>query len=119
MFSVRSAYHVERAANDGPGSSRDTTHKRIWKKIWKLNIPQKVKIISWKIVNNGLPVKDRLSSMGLKVDAICEVFGEEKEPFNVQLEEGKRDVVPFTLTFAMANGDAESKVLVDRQNECC
>ncbi|CAN0860686.1 hypothetical protein LINGRAHAP2_LOCUS8012 [Linum grandiflorum] len=58
-YSVKSGYHMEmqrtEVVNDGGvGSTPEETV--CWKKIWKLNIPGKLKVFIWKISHNILPV---------------------------------------------------------------
>lgn len=48
-------------------------------KIWKLNIPPKLKLFWWKVLHNGLPVAENLNRRGMKIYNLCQVCGEEVE----------------------------------------
>jgi hypothetical protein len=62
LYSVRSAYRLLKAEQtqmeasklSEPSSSVDAL---TWKKLWKLNVPQKIRIFWWRAVNNFLPTK--------------------------------------------------------------
>ena len=57
-FSVKSAYYIATKGLDtkeeGESSSSDT-RSPLWKKLWHLNIPPKVRIFAWKMCMNALP----------------------------------------------------------------
>ncbi|MCH84500.1 putative ribonuclease H protein [Trifolium medium] len=42
-----------------------------WNKMWKLNIPKKVKIFLWRSLRECLPVKERLIRKGVQCDPKC------------------------------------------------
>lgn len=75
-FSVRSAYHAEWSANyagrstivDGQGSAHDC---RIWKIMWSLKVPAKIKIFIWKSLHGALPCKAVLADRHIKTSAQC------------------------------------------------
>ena len=55
-FKVKSAYYIAlnvvETKEEGESSEGDS---KAWKKIWHLNIPEKIKIFSWRAYVNGLP----------------------------------------------------------------
>ncbi|CAL1405322.1 unnamed protein product [Linum trigynum] len=63
-YSVKSGYLVESKRVRG-GDGRDTRSNEesdfAWKKLWKLNLPGKLKTFIWKAANNILPVGVRVS----------------------------------------------------------
>lgn len=54
-FSVKSTYHL--ASNVSTG---DFSLDVIWKVLWKMKIPERLKFLVWKIAVNGLPVRMNL-----------------------------------------------------------
>ena len=80
-FSVRTAYQValrlqqqvcvehSSARTDGP----------IWKKIWTLNIPPKVRTFIWRAWSNILPTRENLNKRRVKNEQRCDICGQEPE----------------------------------------
>lgn len=77
-FSVRSAYHKEfehqhgaqwvRA--DGQGTENINS---VWKDMWKLKIPGKIKHFAWKVLHGALPCFGVLASRHIPCSAQCPV----------------------------------------------
>lgn len=42
-----------------------------WKKIWTLVVPNKVKHFAWRLALNNLPLKRKIESRGMEIDARC------------------------------------------------
>jgi hypothetical protein len=84
IFSVRSAYHIEWENQfgikvnrpDGQGSEKENP---VWKIMWSLNVPAKVKIFAWKALHGLIPGMGILSNRHIKVSAQCPIckFGSE------------------------------------------
>ncbi|CAN6580853.1 unnamed protein product [Malus baccata var. baccata] len=53
-----------------PSSASSLTH--VWNKIWKLEVPNKMKFFIWKCCNNALAVRRNLKRRNMRVDNICE-----------------------------------------------
>lgn len=76
-FSVRSAYYLARkmktttATNTGGQSSSLVSEN--WEWIWKLNIPNKIKIFFWRALKNSLPVCTLLQRRGVDIINVCPV----------------------------------------------
>ncbi|KAK2644581.1 hypothetical protein Ddye_019776 [Dipteronia dyeriana] len=51
----------------------------LWKQLWALKIPPKVKNFVWRLCNNCLPIKDVLIQMHVDVDTMCPVCSSEPE----------------------------------------
>ena len=62
----------------GECSSGDS-NAHLWKNLWKLKLPAKVKIFSWRACVDGLPVKVKMVERGIKSDFDCPVCGEMPE----------------------------------------
>lgn len=81
MFSVKSAYHVleddaetVRVWQRGE-SSRASNSKQVdsvWKKIWKLPRPPKMKQFLWRVAHNSLAFKQNISRRGVKLETRCQ-----------------------------------------------
>lgn len=80
-YSVKSAYHIafQRKGNDlnRGGSSRNCN--TIWKVIWGLKVPPKVRLFLWRACKNIIPVRDNLSRRGMGSDHSCPLCSFEKE----------------------------------------
>lgn len=80
-FSVKSAYVL--VVKDKARSRASTSacnSKRIWKKIWKLRLPSKIRMFAWKVLHDGIQTRANLCKRGVKnVDPICPMCGESEE----------------------------------------
>ena len=76
IFIVKSTYKVARAVlSEGKvaESSRGCVGKDVWPAIWKLRIPNKIKVFGWKACNEILPTRLNLSKRKIIVDAMCPI----------------------------------------------
>ena len=82
VSTVKSAYYIAAKLQSdkdlGESSSGDSS-SIIWKKLWKLKLPPKVKIFSWRACVNGLPVYVKMAEKGIHLSSDCPIFGEESE----------------------------------------
>jgi len=82
LFSVKSAYMVAvsrrdvKAGRDAStsGSSRGDNGDFEWYRIWKLQIPNIVKMFMWRLAHNSLPVRKNVSRRGVELDTKCPVY---------------------------------------------
>ena len=67
-FTMKSAYHIAynlaKTIEVGESSSRDPC-RLLWRKLWHLNLPAKVKIFAWRACVNGLPTFENMSKRGI------------------------------------------------------
>jgi hypothetical protein len=68
MYSVRSAYYqlMENIIDNNHLKENGN-----WKKLWKLQVPNKVKIFLWGVLRGCLPVRSRLVDKGVRCDNKC------------------------------------------------
>lgn len=79
VFTVKSAYKLavsrreHEKARDASGSNdSDLSQRRFdWKKIWRLPLPNKVKMFIWRVAHNSLPVRRNIARRGMKGETIC------------------------------------------------
>jgi hypothetical protein len=84
IFSVKSAYRL--AFNQSPiqcyfaaTSARPEGDDECWQKIWKANVPPKVRMFAWKAASNALATEENKRARGIKVTGMCLICGSEKE----------------------------------------
>ena len=58
------------------GSSSEKQKKnQVWNLIWKLKVPNKIKLFIWRCCNNALAVRHNLKQRHMRVDNVCGVCG--------------------------------------------
>ena len=81
-FNVKSAYYIAirvlETMEEGESSSGDA-RSPLWKKLWHLNIPPKVRIFAWKMCMNALPTFVNLQRRGVNICDISPACGMELE----------------------------------------
>ena len=80
-FTVRTAYRIAvrlRNPNYTEHSSAQS-HRPTWRKIWRLNVPPKVRTFLWRACSNCLPTKENLLKRRVKVEAKCEICCQKPE----------------------------------------
>ena len=74
IFTIKSTYKVARAVlSEGrvAESSQGCVGKEVWPAIWKLRIPNKIKVFGWRACNEILPTRLNLSKRKIIVDVMC------------------------------------------------
>ncbi|XP_030929385.1 uncharacterized protein LOC115955407 [Quercus lobata] len=96
VFSVKSAYYVALnlmdCSNEGESSFGDPL-ERLWKKIWHLNIPSKIKNFAWRACLDALPTMVNLKKRGIGENGFCPCCGSELEAIShsiIRCEVAKR-----------------------------
>ena len=81
-YSVSSAYALElkrQKPQDGGESSNSEELKGMWRRIWKLKIPGKVRHFLWRACNETLPTSQNLQRRKIMVDPRCRICDGEVE----------------------------------------
>ena len=73
VFSVRTKYQVALRLNKPPTGehSLDIQDQRMWKKVWSLNIPPKVRTFMWRACLDVLPTNANLARRKVRIDTKC------------------------------------------------
>ena len=80
---VKSIYHIARQiwkeAQSQGKCSTGTGVSPVWGKIWKLHIPNKIKVFGWRACQNILPTREKLARRHIVEDSTCELCKRAKE----------------------------------------
>ncbi|XP_075640643.1 uncharacterized protein LOC142612431 [Castanea sativa] len=81
VFSVRTAYHVALRLNKPLTGehSLEAHDQRMWKKLWSLNIPPKVRTFIWRACLDVLPTKANLARRKVRIDDRCSICCQQSE----------------------------------------
>lgn len=76
VYSAKDGYRYWRLHN---ADLDDIPQSQGWGKIWKLNVPHKVKIFVWRFCRNTISVRSRLSTKGISVPITCPMCSNDVE----------------------------------------
>ncbi|XP_075674939.1 uncharacterized protein LOC142644147 [Castanea sativa] len=82
LFTVKSAYHVARRLLTDAywgGSSRECAAANVWTAIWKLRLPNKIKVFAWRACHEILPTAANLTRRKVITEDKCSVCTWETE----------------------------------------
>ena len=76
LFSVRSAYHLLRTKMkpDTPSSSGGLG-QALWRRIWKMDVPPRIRLFGWRIGPGVLPTRSNFASRIPGFDMRCALCG--------------------------------------------
>ena len=79
-YTIKTAYHMlaSEVLNSSPSSSSGMAGN-VWKRIWKIRTPQKIKHFIWRAVKDSLPTKQNLVRRQIPVDETCSFCEEHQE----------------------------------------
>ena len=80
-YNVRSAYRmlVDNENQSLPSSSTSNGDGSVWKKIWKVRVPHKIRHFLWRATKDSLPTKQDLVAQHIPVGNICDGCGDHSE----------------------------------------
>ena len=115
-YSVRTGYGeaVKLMENGALGrrgrgtSSENRKPNQVWNLIWKIKVPNKIKLFIWRCCNNALAVRHNLKKRGMRVDNTCGVCGAVDESqlhlfFGCEISHMFWFCSPPTITFSRAD----------------
>ncbi|KAF5442887.1 hypothetical protein F2P56_035499 [Juglans regia] len=75
LFTVKSAYHLQVSLNDNKmGQASDTSnHEALWNRLWKLKVPNKIKIFIWRSAREILPTRVNLHKRKIIDSPMCPI----------------------------------------------
>ena len=79
---MKSTYKVARALlkkEDWAESSSSSGSCRVWAAIWKLRIPNKIKVFGWRACHDILPTRRNLKKKRILMDDVCPLCGLSQE----------------------------------------
>ena len=81
IYSVKSGYSVilEDEVKDSPSSSDLSLSRKMWRGVWSLRIPNRVKTLLWRAGSDALPTKVNLQKRRILSDAACPGCNTENE----------------------------------------
>ena len=88
IFSVKSAYKVgvmlrDRSCGSDAACSRVSTGKCQvnfdWNHIWKMRVPNKLKMFVWRLAHNSLALRMKIARIGIELDTSCPVCHRKNE----------------------------------------
>lgn len=77
QYTVKSGYHA--SMSEQWPSKMKANETELWNLLWKIEAPEKFRILLWRICSNILPVTDRLIKKGVEIENLCSVFFETVE----------------------------------------
>ncbi|XP_075661932.1 uncharacterized protein LOC142631608 [Castanea sativa] len=81
-FTIKSAYALaleEKTHNTRANCSDESIRRKIWKTIWQLKIPQKIKHFAWKASRDILATKSNLAKWRIIPNGMCNLCGHNEE----------------------------------------
>jgi ribonuclease HI len=84
MYTVKSAYNLAKTAvffahqeSAGKGSCSDReAETKLWKTVWKIQAPNKMKIVLWRMIHDCLPTGQQLTHRRIPADDRCFFCGQ-------------------------------------------
>lgn len=81
VFSIKSAYHVALRLNQQEVTKHSQAGEdgKLWRTVWKLNVPPKIQTFMWRACASILPTRDNLHQRRVDVDRNCEFYRQHLE----------------------------------------
>ncbi|XP_057745064.1 uncharacterized protein LOC130962924 [Arachis stenosperma] len=75
-YSIRTGYYAARRVGQNskygnPSTSEDK--REIWKEVWRMEVPQKIRMFLWKACHDILPVGSNLYKRKMAPDPVCQI----------------------------------------------
>ena len=69
---------MDKVSGELASSSLDSTN-RVWKGVWKIQAPNKVRHFIWRAVMDSLPTKENLKKRQIQLDVTCSLCNDSEE----------------------------------------
>ncbi|KAL9689708.1 hypothetical protein QQ045_010097 [Rhodiola kirilowii] len=81
LYTTRSGYEVAKSLRkEWVGQSLDCRKiKILWNRLWRIHVPNKLKLLLWRLYHNIWHVAQNLTSRGIPVDMSCKICGVQLE----------------------------------------
>jgi hypothetical protein len=81
VYSVRSAYRLLDTARIRETNIQyaSTSGSNVWRMVWKLKVPPKIKVFWWRVLHEFIPSRQILHRRHIEPIAHCEVCGSDSE----------------------------------------
>lgn len=77
---MNSAYHLDTELGENTkGECSCARQSNVWKQLWKMNVPNAMKVFMWWACNNALPTKANLIKMKIVINPLCPICELEPE----------------------------------------
>ena len=73
---------IDKVNTNPSSSSLDSSHS-VWKKIWKIQAPNKIWHFIWRVAKDSSPIKQNLKSQHILVDETCSLCDDHQETVQV------------------------------------
>ena len=76
-------------------SSNPNPHKQFWRGLWKLQVPNKVKVFAWRACNRALPTMDNLTRrhiVDVNLCPVCKTVAKRSTAYGAALPQGGTSV---------------------------
>lgn len=73
IFSVKSCYKMIMSNNDSSAAESSSVEgqKKLWQALWKMPVPNKIKVLAWRACRDCLPSKDNLIKKNVVIDHLA------------------------------------------------
>ena len=81
VYSVRTAYRLQEngVSQENPSSSSTDAATTVWKGVWKIHAPYKIRHFVWRALKDSLPIKPNLRIRNIMVDEACSLCEDGRE----------------------------------------
>ncbi|KAF7821772.1 reverse transcriptase [Senna tora] len=80
-YSVNASYRYL-ISNDSHNYNESDQNRKMWRKLWKFRLPNRIIMVMWKLLNNSLPTFSILRSHHLNVSEPCYLCGNQDDNIN-------------------------------------
>lgn len=79
IFTVKSAYNKLVEDRFNFHTAINTVPKTVWKSLWKMKLPHRVKLFTWKCLKNIFQTNDKTTRFNPDISSICSICNQQEE----------------------------------------